>query len=318
MNSAFRIGVASRHCLQAYDRPMTLRLPSLALAITVALPALMFAQRPADAPSFIAPAALAADLKSPDLVLLHVGDKEAYAKEHIPGARLLDLSMITAPAAPPLQNELPAPADLEARLEALGIGDGSRVVVYFAKDQVPQVARVAFTLDYAGIGGRTAILDGGLPAWVAAGQPVSAEVPAPPAAGALTIHPRVSAVTDIAWLRANTNAAGTSLLDARPTESYTGADDRGGAIKRPGHIPGARSLPYTSFFREDTTLKSTAEIERMLVGAGFTKGQPIVTYCTSGVQASVPFVIARMLGYDVKLYDGSYQEWSASDAPVQR
>ena len=308
----------SRHCLRAYDHQMISRLSSLALVVTVALPAFTFAQRPADAPSFIAPAALAADLQDPDLVLLHVGDAEAYAKAHIPGARLLDLSMITAPAAPPLQNELPAPADLEAKLEALGIGDTSRVVVYFAKDQVPQVARAAFTLDYAGLGGRTAILDGGLPAWVAAGQPVSAEVPAPPVTGTLTIHPRVTAVTNIAWLRANTNAAGTALLDARPTESYTGADDRGGAIKRPGHIPGATSLPHTSFFREDKTLRPTAEIEQMLAAAGFRKGQPIVTYCTSGVQATVPFVVARMLGYDVTLYDGSYQEWSASDAPVQR
>ena len=75
-------------------------------------------------------------------------------------------------------------------------------------------------------------------------------------------------MTSIAWLRDNTNAAGTILLDARPTESYTGADDRGGTIKRPGHIPVATSLPYTSFFREDTTLKSTAEIEQMLAAPG--------------------------------------------------
>jgi thiosulfate/3-mercaptopyruvate sulfurtransferase len=291
---------------------------SSALVFTVAAAAATLAQGPTDAPSFITPAALAADLRNPDLVLLHVGDREAYAHAHIPGARLLELSDITAPPAPPLQNELPAPADLELRLEALGIGDRSRVVVYFAKDEVPQVARVAFTLDYAGIGGRMAIVDGGLPAWVAAGQPVSAEVPAAPVHGTLTIRPRASAVTGIRWLRANTTANGTRLLDARPIESYTGADDRGGTISRPGHIPGATSLPYTSFFREDKTLRSTAEIEQMLAGAGFTKGQRIVTYCTSGVQATVPFVIARMLGYDVTLYDGSYQEWSESDAPVTR
>ena len=287
-----------------------------ALLLTLAGVLPTFAQAPADAPSFITPADLAAELKNPDLVLLHVGDKDAYAKEHIPGAHLVTLGMITATSQPPLQNEMPAPAELETKLEALGIGDASRVVVYFAKDEVPQVARVAFTLDYAGLGARTAILDGGLPAWVRAGQPVSAETPAAPAVGSLTIRPRASALVDLAWVRSNLESANLRIVDARPTAAYTGEDDRKGEVKRPGHVPGAASLPYTSFFNEDKTLKSPADLKQMLTAAGIEPGQSVVTYCNSGLQASVPFLVARMLGYDAKLYDGSYQEWIASDAPV--
>ncbi len=291
------------------------RLLAFALLLSFAgAPAL--GQAPVDAPTFITPAELAAQLKDPALVLLHVGDKDAYAREHLPGARLVTLGMITAAPQPPLQNEMPAPADLEARLEALGIGDSSRVVVYFAADEIPQVARVAFTLDYAGLGSRTAILDGGLPAWLRAGQPVTTDVPASPSAASLTVRPRTAALVDLAWVRANLDAPGQRIVDARPTTSYTGEDDRKGEYTRPGHLPGAASLPFMSLFNEDKTLKSASDLRELLEEAGIGPGQSVVTYCNSGVQASVPYLVARMLGIDARLYDGSFQEWMASGAPV--
>lgn len=286
-----------------------------ALTLVLITPALAAAQA-APAPSFITPAALASSLDRPETVVLHVGDKDGYAAAHVAGARHVELSMITAPSQPGLQNEMPAPADLEAKLEALGIGDDSRVVVYFAKNdlaQVAQAARVVFTLDYAGLGGRTAILDGGLPAWQRAGQPTTTVVPTV-TPGSLSVKPTPAALADLAWVREHVSSA--QLIDARPTPSYTGADDRNGELKRPGHIPGAVSLPFGTFFNEDRTLKSKESLEKMFADAGITKGSPIVTYCHSGVQASVPYVVARMRGYDVRVYDGSYQQWSASDAPV--
>ena len=274
-----------------------------------------FAQAPAGTPSFISASALAAEQMNPKLVLLHVGDKEAYAKEHIPGAHFVELPMITT-ANPPRQNELPAPAELEAKLEALGISDDSRIVIYFGNAEFPLATRVAFTLDYAGLGSRTSILDGGLDAWVAAGNGISSEPVPAPKPGTLTVKPREGAVVDLAAVRAGLDAATPHVLDARPVESYTGADDRGGAIKRPGHIPGAINLPYSTFFNADKTIKSADELKQMFSTAGFAPGTPVVSYCTSGVQATVPVIVGRMLGYDVKLFDGSYQEWSASDAPV--
>lgn len=284
----------------------------LACASLLVLPSLAMAQ---PAPSFIPPAALAADLERADLVVLHVGDKDGYAAAHVPGARHVELAMITK-SEPGLQNEMLPAADLEAALEGLGIGDTSRVVVYFAKDdlaQVAQAARVVFTLDYAGLGGRTAILDGGLPAWVRAGQSTTATVPTV-TPGSLTVRPNPAALVDLAWM--GEHGSTVQVLDARPRPFYTGADDRNGELKRPGHIPGAVSLPFGSFFNEDKTLKSRSDLEKLLADAGITKGSPVVTYCHSGVQATVPYVVARMLGYDVRVYDGSYQQWSASDAPV--
>ncbi len=293
------------------------RLASFVAIALVAASAVVGAQSPADAPSFIAPADLAAAAGDPNLVLLHVGDKDDYAAAHIRGARHVTLAMVTTSGAGGVQNEMPAPPELETKLEALGIGDASRVVVYFAKpepSQIASVARIAFTLDYAGLGGRTSVLDGGLPAWVRAGHEVTADTPPAPAGASLTVRPREEALVDLAWLRKHADS--TRLLDARPTASYTGDDDRKGELKRPGHIPGAVSLPFANLFREDGTLKPESELTALLAEAGVTKDASVVTYCHSGVQATVPYIVARMLGYDVKVYDGSFQQWSASDAPV--
>jgi thiosulfate/3-mercaptopyruvate sulfurtransferase len=112
---------------------------------------------------------LAEHLKDPDLVLLHVGDPYEYVNRHIPGARLVGMRDVSVTTHDHQTNaglslELPAPDSLRARLQALGISDRSRVVVYYADDWVSPATRVLFTLDAAGLGARAALVDGGLTA----------------------------------------------------------------------------------------------------------------------------------------------------------
>src|SRR5262249_13082758 len=104
-------------------------------------------------PLVVSPAWLAAHLKDPDLVLLDVGDKDTYRAKHIPGARRVELADISVSMQPPdgLHLELPPADDLRQRLEALGISNDSRVVVYFGEDWVSPATRVVFTLDAAGL-----------------------------------------------------------------------------------------------------------------------------------------------------------------------
>lgn len=271
------------------------------------------------APSLVTPAQLEPLLGDRALVILHVGDKAGYDAGHLPGARLVEArSLAAAPQEGGLSLQLPSAADLETALEALGIGDASRIVVYMGKDSLSAVTRIAFTLDYAGLGGRTLVLDGGLPAWTAAGKAVTSEVPPPPVPGALTLAPRPDAVADLAWMRAHAGKTGTVVIDARNTQFYTGESDNNGRIARPGHVPGAVSAPYDTFVREDGTFRSRAELEAALKAAGATEGTTIATYCHIGQQATVPYFVARMLGYDVRLFDGSYEEWARTpDAPVE-
>lgn len=270
------------------------------------------------APSLVTPAQLEPLLAEQSVVLLHVGDKAEYDAEHLPGARHIETRAVAAaPQQGGLTLQLPSPADLEARLEALGIGDTSRIVLYMGKDWISPLTRVAFTLDYAGLGGRTLVLDGGMPAWKAAGKPVTRDVPGPPTPGSLTITPRPEAVADLAWVQSHAGKAGAVVIDARNTQFYTGESNNNGRIPRPGHVSGAVSVPYTAFVREDGRFRSVAEVEALLKGAGVTQGTRLVTYCHIGQQATVPWLMARILGYDVRLFDGSYEEWARTpDAPV--
>ena len=138
-----------------------------------------------------------------NLVLLHVGVPADFEKEHIPGAIPVnpqDLSIPRAEGALALQL---LPLDqLHVKLESYGIGDDSRVIVYFAKDWVSPATRVYFSLDAAGLGERTSILDGGMPAWKAAGGTVVSSVNDPASAiqrkpGKITAKPRPELVADL-------------------------------------------------------------------------------------------------------------------------
>lgn len=132
---------------------------------------------------------LAQHLEDDALVLLHVGEKDEYAAGHIAGAQFIQLSDISTPRGEGLALELPAAAQLKTTFEKLGVSDKSRVVIYFGKDWVSPTARVFLTLDYLGLGDRTSILDGGLPAWRAEGRGVTTEV-GTSGPGRITSHPQ--------------------------------------------------------------------------------------------------------------------------------
>jgi thiosulfate/3-mercaptopyruvate sulfurtransferase len=289
------------------------------LAIATLVLGASIAHAQSNAPSLITPAQLEPMLADRALVLLHVGDKAEYDAEHLPGARHIETRAVAAtPQQGGLTLQLPTPADLEAKLEALGISDTSRIVVYMGKDWISPLTRVVFTLDYAGLGAKTMVLDGGLPAWKAAGKAVTKDVPAAPVPGSLTIAARPEAVADLAWVQSHAGKSGSVVIDARNTQFYTGESNNNGRIPRPGHVAGAVSAPFDTWVREDGSFKPRAELEAMLKAAGATPGTTVATYCHIGQQATVPYFVARMLGYDVKLFDGSYEEWARTEgAPVK-
>jgi len=259
---------------------------------------------------------LAKHLNDSSLVLLQVGEKDEYTAAHIPGAQFVTLADISTPRGEGLALELPALAQLKATFEKIGVSDKSRIVVYFSKDWVTPTARVFFTLDYLGLGDRTSILDGGLPAWRAEGKPITTEVRTP-ASGKLTPRPNAKLVVDAAWVNAKLNKPGVMILDARAAKFYTGEEV--GRMPRGGHIPGAKNIPYESVVEDSNKFKSSETLRQLFNAAGVKKGDSVTTYCHIGQQASLLYFVARYLGYDAHLYDGSFEDWShRPELPVEK
>jgi thiosulfate/3-mercaptopyruvate sulfurtransferase len=260
----------------------------------------------------VGPASLAEKLGDPSIVVLHVGTARDYAEGHIPGARLVTLSDISVTGERGLRLELPPLAQLREAFGRLGVSDNSRVVVYAGTESVQSATRVWFTLDYMGMGARASLLDGGLRRWRAEGRAISTDAPPPAAPGKLTTPNHPEKVVDAEWLRAHLRDPGVLVVDARLPQFYSGAD--AGGMPRAGHIPGARSVPFNTAFDEQGHLKPASALAEALGGSGKT----VISYCHIGQQATVLYFVARTLGLDVRLYDGSFQDWSSRpELPIE-
>lgn len=260
---------------------------------------------------------LAKHLNDDSLVLLQVGEKKEYDEAHIPGAQFIQVQDISTPRGQGLTLELPSVDQLKATFEKFGVTDKSRIVVYFGKDWVTPTARVFMTLDYLGLGDRTSILDGGLPAWRAENRAVTAEV-REVKPGNFTPHPNSKLVVDAAWVSANLNKPGVAILDARAARFYTGEEV--GQMPRGGHIPHAKSIPFSTLVDDKSNkFKSPDALRALFSTAGVKENDSVATYCHIGQQASLLYFVARYLGYEAHLYDGSFQDWSGrSELPVEK
>lgn len=231
-----------------------------------------------------------------------------YESWHVPGATFMDLAELVD-SANPIENMLPPPEKFASRMQTLGLGDGSRIVLY---DDSPHhtAARAWWMLNVFGAHD-VAILDGGLAKWKAEARPLDT--------GNHTLRHRHFTV----WknnklvrtkeqMLANLESKAEEVVDARPPDRFAGdlPDLRPGNAT--GHIPGSRNVPANSVFNPDGTYKSEADIEALFHAAGVDMTKPMVTTCGSGITACVVAFAAHLVGKrDIAVYDGSWAEWGS-------
>jgi thiosulfate/3-mercaptopyruvate sulfurtransferase len=250
--------------------------------------------------------------EDPDLITLHIGPPGSYEKGHLPGARKASLRRLIRVNEAGIRDEMLSAGDLAEVLAKIGIAESSRIVIYFAEEGAAwAVARYLLTLEYIGMSGRVAYLDGGLPKWVAEERPVSTDVSSVETTD-LAVATVPDVLVDTEWVLARLEEPKIAMVDGRPAEGYSGL---AGHWDRLGHIPGAGNIPFFTILAEEPAylLKSREELSDMFREAGAIPGDTVVVYCGTGLWASLPFLAARYLDYEVRLYDGSFQEWSATE-----
>jgi len=260
---------------------------------------------------------LAERLAAPDIRILDAslylpGDGrngyQEYRKAHIPGARFFDIDDI-ADIHSPLPHMLPPVEKFVSRVRRMGIGDGHRVIVYdqqglFSAARVWWMFRVFGHEDVA-------VLDGGLPQWLARGHAVDDDEP-DPRERHFTGRSNASMVRDVTQIAGAAKLRDEQIVDARSPGRFRGDEPEPRPGLRAGHIPGSKNVHYASLLNPDGTMRDIDATRMLFEAAGVDLNRPIVTSCGSGVTAAILTLALHRMGHTRNaLYDGSWVEWGA-------
>lgn len=264
---------------------------------------------------WLADAIGASDLRIVDATyfLPEVGRDAAaeYEAQHIPGAVFLNLGEL-ADLNDPRPNMAPPAEKFASRMQALGLGDGSRIVIY---DNSPHrsSARAWWLFELFGAP-NVAILDGGLGKWLAEKRPVESGKPQLRHRH-FTVWRDEKAIATKEQIVENLTGKAAQVVDARTMSRFTAEEPEIRHGMASGHIPGSVCLPSSKLFNADGTWKRGHELKGLFIEAGVDLEKPLITTCGSGVTAASLLFGARLLGKtDVTLYDGSWSEWGADPA----
>jgi thiosulfate/3-mercaptopyruvate sulfurtransferase len=236
-----------------------------------------------------------------------------YLQAHIPGAIFFDIDKI-CDATSPLPHMMPHPTAFASWMRKMGLGDGSRIVVYdtaglFSAPRVWWMLRVMGHEDVV-------VLDGGLPKWIAEGRPVE-DLATIPRERHFTLRFDSDLIRDQAQVAAAL-AASTQVVDARPAGRFRGDEPEPRPGVRSGHIPGSASLPWNTLLDSEGALLPREGIAEAFKAAGVSVNKPMIATCGSGVTACThALAMARLGNWRVPVYDGSWAEWgSRGDLPL--
>ena len=265
---------------------------------------------------------LAAQLGTPGLVLFDATKylpnegKDAaalFAERHIPGARLFDIDVVADPDTS-LPHMAPSPGRFETLMRQMGVGNDSRVVFYDQKGLF-SAGRGWWLMGLFGHD-EAAVLDGGLPKWLAEGRATEAGLPAAPAPTTFQASYRPTRLRGLGDMMAPD--AGRVVLDARAAARFHGTAPEPRPGMPSGHMPGSRSLPSTSLLAPDGTMLPPDRLRALFAEAGADGSKPVVTSCGTGVTATILTLGLLRAGLPIgAVYDGSWTEWAGRPDTVK-
>ena len=240
-----------------------------------------------------------------NVVVLHFGSQSSYDNGHVPGARLVPLTDVEE-IRDGVPGMLKGPGELRAVLEAAGVSTSDRVIV--TGDGTVAATRGFVVLEYVGHP-QVAMLDGGLPAWTRAGGTLSTSPPAAWEPGSMRPPADHSVLVGTDEVAALVGDPAVALVDVRPPGAYGS-----------GHIPGAENLPFITLVEAPSmpVFLDAATLRARFAAAGVDHNDRVITYCGTGFLSSMGYFVARYLGFDVALYDGSMAAWNAAGMPVEQ
>ena len=269
---------------------------------------------------------LAKNLKAPDLRVVDAtwylpndgrNGIESYKSRHIPGAVFFDIDEISDTQSD-LPHMLPSAEQFAAEATNLGLGDGAKIVVYDANGGFMAACRVWWMFRVFGHE-NVAVLDGGLPSWLAQGFPVD-DQNTPVQQGSFTASKNDAMVRNIDQLMTNLESRDQLVVDVRSPGRFKGTEPEPRASLRGGRIPESVNVPIPMIMdpKKSFTIRTPEEIQSNLDSAGVDLSKPIIASCGSGVTACVVNFGLYLMGHEnVAVYDGSWTEWGGrKDTPV--
>ena len=239
-----------------------------------------------------------------------------YHDNHIKGAQFFDINAI-ADQTTDLPHMVPTAADFSHMMQARGLCHHHKIILY---DNSPflSAARAWWLLRLFGKED-VYVINGGLPAFLASGGTTTSKPTAPLAIGDFEAKAPLAQMITFAALRQEIESGqAPQIIDARPAGRFNGTAAEPRAGLRSGHMPGAINVPVTDLLDPQTgTIRDLTTIKEMFEHAGLDFARPAITSCGSGVTAAgLTIALAELGKFDIALYDGSWAEWGASDAPI--
>ena len=258
---------------------------------------------------------LAEQMKDPDLRILDAStylpgvDRDGrteYDTVHISGARFFDIDDVSDGRSD-LPHMVPPIEKFMSRVRAMGVGDGHQIVVYDGSGLF-SAARVWWLFRLMGQN-NIAVLDGGLPKWIAEGREVEDLAPVIRDRH-MTVRFQNQMVRDVTQVSSASKLGTSQIVDARAAARFRGEEPEPREGLRLGHIPNSRNVPFTDLLNDDKTMKTPDQTRAIFESAGVDLKKPIITTCGSGVTAAVLGLALERIGHDMwSLYDGSWTEW---------